>query len=425
MARRVVITGLGAIAPNGIGKERYWNALVSGHSGIKRISRFDSSRYPVKIAGEVTDFNPSEYMEVKQARRLSRFAQFSLAASRMAIEDSMLVLQHENPYRMGIALGTAIGGLEICEKECAVVHSSDIDEINPLSAMSMNPNSALGSIAIEFKMQGPNMTISTGCSAGLSAIGYAYDLIQSNKADVVVSGGAEAPLLPVTFASFCSAHVLSKSSGKPENASKPFDKSRDGYVLGEGVGMIIAESLEHALQRNAHIYAEILGYGVTNDSYSIFKMEPDGIAAGKTIELALQNAGVAPEEIDYINAHGSSSVVSDKRETMAIKQVFGNYAYKVPISSIKSMVGQSLAATAGLQLVTTTMAVEHDCLPPTINYEEQDPECDLDYIPNRLRSGRRINTALINSFGAGGNNISMIIKKSCQQQYALSLFRQH
>jgi 3-oxoacyl-[acyl-carrier-protein] synthase II len=342
---------------------------------------------------------------------LSRFSQISLAAAKMAVEDSKLKIDNEDPYHIGISLGTAIGGLEVAEKECRVFYTKNMNEVSQFSAMCMNPNSGVGIIAVELKIKGPNITISTGCSAGLSAIGHAYDTLCAGRADVIIAGGAEAPLFPVTFESFCASHVLTERNGNPEKASRPFEKSRDGYVLGEGAGIVILETLEHALNRGVNIYAEVVGYGVTNDSYSMFKMEPSGKEVSRAIKMALENADLSPGNIDYINAHGSSSLISDKRETIAIKYTFGDYAYEIPISSIKSMIGQSLAASASIQFITSALVIRTDYIPPTINYEEPDPECDLDYVPNVSRNTKKINTALINSFGAGGNNISMILKK--------------
>ncbi len=411
MKRRVVVTGLGVIAPNGLGKDNYWQAISSGVSGISKISSFDVSGYPVKIAGEVKDFKPFEYMGKKEARLLSRFAQFALAASRMAVEDAKIRIENEDNYRMGVVLGTAIGGFEIEEREYAIFYRSGINGVSPFSVMTLNPNSAVGAITLEFKVKGPNATISTGCSAGLSAIGYAYDTILNNKTDLMVTGGSEAPLLPFTFDSFCAARVLAKGNGDPTKASRPFDKLRNGYVLGEGAGIVILEEMNHALARGAKIYTEILGYGMTNDSYSMLKMEPMGKEAAKSINLALEDAGLNPEDIDYVCAHGSSSIVSDKRETQAIKLAFGESAYKIAISSIKSMIGQSLSASASLQFITAVLAMENSCIPPTINYEYPDPECDLNYVPN---SALQYNpeVALINSFGLGGNNVSLVMRKN-------------
>lgn len=409
--KRVVVTGMGIIAPNGIGKEKFWDSILTGRSGIKEITSFDVKEYPVKIAGEVDDFRAEDYMERKKAKLLSRFSQISLTATKIAVDDSKLNIDSEDPYRVGISLGTAIGGLEVAEKECCSYYTKGMNTVNPFSVLSMNPNSGVGIIAFELKIKGPNMTISTGCSAGLSAIGHACDVLNSGRADVMIAGGAEAPLFPVTFESFCASHVLTTRNDDPEKASRPFERKRDGYVLGEGAGMVILETLEHALKRGARIYAEVGGYGMTNDGYSMFKMEPSGKEAAKAINMALENAGLLPENINYINAHGSSSVVSDIRETAAIKDALGGCAYGIPISSIKSTVGQSLAASAAMQFLASVMVVDTDHIPPTINYEEPDPACDLDYVPNIARNTKKINSALINSFGAGGNNISMVLKK--------------
>ncbi|HCJ66172.1 MAG TPA: beta-ketoacyl-[acyl-carrier-protein] synthase II [Elusimicrobia bacterium] len=410
MKRRVVVTGLGIVAPNGIGKDNYWQAIRSGVSGIDKISSFDVSEYPVKIAGEVKDFNPHNYMGKKEAKLLGRFAQFALSATRMAVEDARIDLTKEDEYEVGVAIGTALGGFEIGERECANFHKKGLNTVHPFSAIAMNPNSAVGVIALEFKVKGPNMTISTGCSAGISALGYAYDIISNEKAKVMLAGGSEAPLLPVTFDSFCQAQVLTKRNGDPTKASRPFDRLRDGYVLGEGAGIVILEELNHALARGAKIYAEILGYAMTNDGYSMLKMEPTGKEVAKTISLALQEAGLNPENIDYICAHGSSSIVADKRETQAIKLALGEHAYKVAISSIKSMIGQSLSASASLQFITAVLAMENNCIPPTINYEYPDPECDLNYVPNSVCE-RPIKTALLNSFGLGGNITSLLMHR--------------
>ncbi|MFB0526941.1 MAG: beta-ketoacyl-ACP synthase II [bacterium] len=410
MTQRVVVTGLGVIAPNGIGKDNYWDAIKRGESGISRITRFDVSQYPTQIAGEINDFNPSKYMSKKKAKFMSRCAQFGLASSRMAIEDARLELSREDRYRVGVALGTAVGGLQIAEEQCEIFHKKGVDGVSPFSAMAMNPNAGVGAIAIELKINGPNVTISTACSAGLNAIGYAFETIRSGKADLMVAVGAEAPLFPVTFDSFCAAQVLSRRNGDPRRASRPFERFRDGYVLSEGAGAVILEKLEHALERGAKIYGEVAGYGITNDSYSILKMEPTGKEVARTMRIALENAGLALEDVDYINAHGSSSLVADKRETKAIKLAFSNYAYKIPISSIKSMIGQPLAATGSIQFITAALAIEHNCLPPTINYEEPDPECDLDYVPNQARV-YEVRVAMVNSFGQGGNNTSVILKR--------------
>jgi 3-oxoacyl-[acyl-carrier-protein] synthase II len=410
MRQRVVITGLGVIAPNGIGKDNYWVSMKAGKSGIGRITKFDVSQYPTQIAGEINEFDPVRYMSNKKVKFLSRFAQLALASSKMAIEDARLELSKEDRYRVGVALGTAVGGQQIAEEQYEIFQKKGVDGVSPFSAMIMNPNAGVGAIAIELKIGGPNITISTGCSAGLNAIGYAFETICNGRADLMIAVGAEAPLFPVTFDFFCAAHVLSRRNGDPRKASRPFEKFRDGYVLSEGAGAVILEKMEHALERGAKIYGEVAGYGITNDSYSMLKMEPTGKEVARTMRIALDNAGLAPEDVDYINAHGSSSPIADKRETRAIKLAFGDYAYKVPISSIKSMIGQSLAATGSIQFITAALAIENNCLPPTINYEESDPDCDLDYVPNQARV-HEVGVAMVNSFGQGGNNTSVILKR--------------
>jgi 3-oxoacyl-[acyl-carrier-protein] synthase II len=415
MCSRAVITGIGVIASNGVGRKSFWNSLISGQSGIKKISRFDTSRYPSKIAGEVTDFNASNHIDKKQSRLLSRFAQFALASAGMAFEDAGLEIDNLDPYRRGISLGNTMGGIDVEEKQRFFHHVRNAGSINPFSAALINSNLAVGVLACQYGIKGPNMNFSTGCTSALNAISYAFDLIKDNRADVVIAGGSETPLVPFVFNAFCSSGGLSKWNGSPEKASRPFEKNRDGYILSEGCGIVIVESREHALKRKANIYAEIAGYGVSNDAYSLVKMEPTGCEAAKAIEKALEQSNVSYQDIDYINAHASSSRVTDKRETNAIKQVFKERAYEVSISSIKSTIGQTLGATGGLQIAATSMAVKNDCIPPTINYEEQDPDCDLDYTPNKPKS-TRVGAALINCFGLGGNNISVVLKKFVEEK---------
>ncbi len=408
MRRRVVISGLGVIAPNGLGKDAYWKATVNGESGIGRITRFDASGYRTRIAGEINDFDPTEYMSRKEARRMSRCAQFALAASQMAVQDAGLEITEENTYRIGIALGTAIGGLEIAEQQCDIFQRRGLKGINPFSAAAMNPNAVVGAVASDLRIRGPNICVSTGCSAGLGAVGYALDAIRSGKVEAMIAGGTDAPLSPVTFGSFDRTQSLSARNQAPQKASRPFDNLRDGYILGEGAGVVVLEEMEHALKREAGIYAELLGYGMTNDGYDLNRIEPTGRNAAITIRLALDDAQVNAEDVDYINAHGSSSRITDKKETKAVKIALGERARQVFISSIKSMIGQPLAATGGIQLITAALAIKHKCLPPTINYEHPDPDCDLDYIPNEARD-EKAEVALINSFGMGGSNISVVV----------------
>ncbi|MBU2567238.1 MAG: beta-ketoacyl-[acyl-carrier-protein] synthase family protein [Elusimicrobia bacterium] len=407
---RVVITGMGVIAPNGIGKANFWNAIKNGESGIKKITRFDVSEYPSKVAGEVQDFLPQHFMDAKQAKHFSRFMQFAMAATRLAVDDSGLNLSSEDPYRTGAFLGTSIGGQEVDEDQFLVFQKKGVNRISPFTVATVNNNMAVSAICAGFGIKGPNMTMCTGCSSALVSLSYGYDLISTGRLNIAITGGSEAPLVPFAFDTFCAANVLTRKNGRPELASRPFDRDRDGYVLSEGACVVIIEEMQHAINRKADIYAEVAGYGITNDSYSVYKMEPTGAEVVETMRQAIGSAGAEPAEIDYINAHGSSSVVSDRRETSAIKTVFGEDAYRIPVSSIKSMIGQPLAATGGFQVTASVMAIREGFIPPTINYENQDPECDLNYVPNRAYR-KEIKTVLINSFGVGGNNTSVVVRK--------------
>lgn len=416
MSERAVITGMGIIAPNGIGTDNYWSAIIGGRSGIKQISRFDAAEFPTKIAGEVADFRPEDFIEKRKARLLSRFAQFALACTSMAVADADVSLDIEDPYRVGIAIGTSLGGKEVDSGQQRLFFEKGAHSMAPFSASQASNNFAVAVIAAEYGIKGANATISTGCTSGLNAIAYAADLVRNGNADIVIAGGSEAALIPSVFEAFCSAGVLSEKNGDPASVSRPFEKNRDGYVLSEGCGIVLIENLGHALRRKAALYAEIAGYGVTNDAYSLLKMEPTGKEVAKAIELAMRSAGLSPKDIQYINAHGSSSPLTDKRETNAIKTIFGDDAYRIPVSSIKSMVGQPLAAAGSFQVIAASLSLRHGRIPPTINYEEKDPECDLDYTPNRGRDWP-MDAALVNSFGLGGNNVSMILKR-CQGEAA-------
>jgi 3-oxoacyl-[acyl-carrier-protein] synthase II len=409
MTRRAVITGLGIIAPNGIGRERFWRAVTAGESGIRRISRFDTSAYPVKAGGEVIDFDPADYMDRKKARMLSRFAQFALAASRLALQDAALAVEREDPYRVGIAIGTALGGKDADEDAQRTFYRNGCKTMSPFSMPMVGNNFACGAIAAEYGVHGPNATLSTGCTSGLNAIAYGADLVTSGRADVVIAGGSEAAMLPGVFESLCMAGVLSQC-GAPETASRPFDKNRDGYIIAEGCGLVVLEDEAHALRRNARIYAAIAGCGITNDAFSFIRMEPTGREAACAMKIALRSAGILPEDIDYINAHGSSSPLTDRRETNAIKRVFGDHAYRISVSSIKSMIGQPFAAAGAFQVIATALSLEEGIIPPTIHYEEKDPDCDLDYTPNRPRR-RAIAYAMVNGFGMGGNNVTLVLQK--------------
>ncbi|MBN1255114.1 MAG: beta-ketoacyl-ACP synthase II [Deltaproteobacteria bacterium] len=408
--RRVVITGLGVIACNGIGKEAFWNALKEGQSGIKRITRFDASSYPSQVAGEVLNFDPMDYMSPKSIKRMDRFSQFAVTAAKMAIEDSGITISQNNNSSIGIVFASAIGGMDFAESQHSLFMEKGLQRTSPYLAISLFSGAASSQIAIELGVTGYNNTLSTACAAGGDAIGHAFHAIRNNLADVIIGGGAECPLAPLTFASFCIINGLSTQRNKePWRASRPFDGERDGFVMSEGAGAVILEELTHALDRGAHIYAEIIGYGTTCDAYHMTQPSPDGRGTVKAIQIALDDANIKLEEVDYINAHGTSTRINDSNETKIIKQVFGETAYKIPLSSNKSMTGHSLGASPAIEMVASALTIENQFLPPTINQEHSDPECDLDYLPNIGRKAR-VNTILSNSLGFGGKNVALIIR---------------
>jgi len=408
--KRVVVTGIGVIAPSGIGTESFWNSLVNGRSGIQKITHFDASSYPSQIAGEVRDFNPSDFMNSKAARRMDRFAQFSVACTRMALEDSTTEISEKNSGRIGISLGSALGGIPCAEAQHSVFLEKGLNRVDPLIAIKIFSGASTSQVSIEFNITGHSNTIGGACAASTDSIGYAFYAIKNNLADVMIAGGAEAPIVPLTFGGFCLIGALSTRNGDPTRASRPFDKERDGFVMGEGAGVVILEDLESALNRGASIYAEVLGYGTTNDAYHMVRPQPDGRQARKAIEMAFHNASMGPSEIDYINAHGTSTPLNDKIETGVIKKVFGERAYQTPISSTKSMIGHTLGAAGAIELIASILSIKHQFIPPTINYEFPDPECDLDYVPNIGRKAL-ISTVLKNSYGFGGKNSAIIIRK--------------
>jgi 3-oxoacyl-[acyl-carrier-protein] synthase II len=408
--KRVVITGIGVIAPEGIGIDNFWDSLVNGRSGVRKITYFDASSHPSKIAGEVHGFNPLDYMDSKSARRMDKFSQFAVASTRMALDDAKLKVSDKNSERIGISLGSAIGGLPTAEEQHSIFIEKGLNRVDPLMALKIFAGGATSQVSIEFGICGHSATIGGACAAGVDDIGYAFYAIKNNLADAMVAGGAEAPIVPLTLGSFCLIGALSKSNGDPTKASRPFDKKRDGFVMGEGAGVLILENLEHALDRGVPIYAEILGYGTTNDAHHMTQPLPTGEQAKKAIELALQEARIDPKEIDHINAHGSSTPLNDRIETKIIKEVFGQRAYSIPITANKSMTGHALGAGGAIELVATVLTIKNQFIPPTINYEFPDPECDLDYVPSKGRKAS-VNTVLKNSFGFGGKNSSIIIKK--------------
>ncbi|MFH1782287.1 MAG: beta-ketoacyl-ACP synthase II [Candidatus Omnitrophota bacterium] len=408
--RRVVITGLGAIASNGIGKDAFWNAIVKGKSGIKRISSFDPSSYPSQVAGEITDFDAANYIDAKIVRRVDRFTQFGMAAAIMAVDDSGIKINENASDKIGVVIGTSLAGLGFGEAQHDVFKKKGVSKVSPFVVTALLTSDCPSEISMYLGFKGPSMAVSTACASGGDAIGYAFDLIRKGEVDLMVTGGAEAPITPFSMAAFCAARVLSVENDEPEKASRPFDKYRDGMVVSEGAGILVLEELEHALRRNAYIYAEVIGYGRSCDAYHITQPLPTGKEAARAMKSALNDGNIAPEDVDYINAHGSSTELNDKVETFVIKDVFGKYAYDLPISSIKSMIGHPQGACGGLELIVSALAIRDGILPPTINYEEPDPECDLNYVPNKSRNAK-INIVMSNNFGFGGKNVSLLIRK--------------
>ena len=410
MGRRVVITGLGAVTPIGTGVSEYWNALLEGRSGIKRIEKFDVSEFSSQIAGEVEGFNPKDFFDAKSIRRMDKSTQFALAASIMAKDDAGIDFSQYDPYRIGVILGSGIGGMETLDTQFRTMLDKGPNRVSPLFIPMMISNILAGQIGMQFKAKGPNMVITTACASSTHAIGVAYRLIKEGEADIIISGGSEAAITPLALAGFCSMKALSTRNDEPEKASRPFDKERDGFVMSEGAGVLILEELEHAKKRGAKIYAEIIGFGMTADAYHITAPDPEGEGAKKAMELALSSANIKPEEVDYINAHGTSTPLNDKLETLAIKKLFGEHAYKLAISSNKSMIGHLLGAAGSVEAIATALTLKEGVIPPTINYENPDPECDLDYVPNEARS-QPVDIGLSNSFGLGGQNACLVIKK--------------
>jgi len=410
MNRRVVITGYGVVSPVGIGIDDFWNSLASGKSGVTKVSFFDASQFSSRICAEVKNFEPEKYIDKKKIRRMDRFTQLAFAAAKMAIEDAKLDMEREDPFRVGVIVGSGIGGLSTVAAEHRVLLEKGPRRVSPFMIPMLITNIAAGEIAIAYNIQGPNYSLSSACATSNHTVGDALRLIRYGDADVIIAGGSEAAVTPLGLAGFCSAKALSTRNDDPEHASRPFDKERDGFVMGEGAGIVVLESLDHALSRGAPIHAELIGYGATDDAYHITAPSPNGESAARAMSNALADGGVTPEEVDYINAHGTSTPLNDKVETLAIKKVFGDYAYKVPISSNKSMFGHLLGAAGVVELIATILSVENEIVPPTINYEFPDPECDLDYVPNKARP-KKINVALSNSLGFGGHNATLVVRK--------------
>ena len=407
---RVVITGLGAVTPIGIGHEVFWPNLVAGKSGVVRITHFDPAAFATQIAGQVNDFDPLLYMEKKEARRLARFLQFAVAAGQLAAKDANLVITPENAPEIGVIVGSGIGGIGFLEEQANVLRDKGPGRLSPFTVPYMITDMAAGMISINLGAKGPNFCIVSACASGTHSIGEAFKTIQRGAAKAVIAGGSEAAITPLGVASFIAAGALSSANAEPTKASRPFDKARNGFVMGEGAGIVVLEELEYAKARGARIYAEIVGYGASGDANHITAPAPGGEGAVRGIRAALKDANLKPEQIDYVNAHGTSTELNDKFETMALKTVFGDHAKKLAISSNKSMLGHLLGASGAVEAIATVLSIRDSIAPPTINYETPDPECDLDYVPNHSRP-LNINYAISNSFGFGGHNAIIVVKK--------------
>ncbi|NOZ26172.1 MAG: beta-ketoacyl-ACP synthase II [Nitrospirae bacterium] len=408
--RRVVITGLGLITPLGIGVEENWSALLEGRSGIGTITSFDSSSLPVHIAGEVKGFDPADYIEQKEIKKMDRFIHFAIAASQMAVDDSGLKISEANAERVGVVIGSGIGGLPAIEHYHQALLEKGYKRVTPFFIPMLIINLAAGRVSMRFGAKGPNSAVCTACATGTHAIGDAFRIVQRGEADVMIAGGTEAVIAPLGMVGFAVMKALSRRNDEPEKASRPFDRDRDGFVMGEGAGIVILESLDNALRRGAKIYAEVAGYGMTGDAYHITSPAPGGEGAVRCMRATLDDAGIPPDAVDYINAHGTSTKFNDEVETEAIKTVFGEHAYRMVVSSTKSMTGHLLGAAGGVEAAISVLSVFNDIVPPTINLENPDPQCDLDYVTDSYRE-RTVNYALSNSFGFGGTNACLLFKK--------------
>lgn len=410
LKHRAVITGMGVISPVGNHLDEFWNNLLAGKSGIGLLTRFDTSDLPTKVAAEVKNFEPTEWINKKESRHMDRFVQFAFAAAKIAVQDSRLDFEQVDKERAGTVIGCGIGGVTTFEEQKEVLISKGTSRITPFFVPMLISNMAAGHLSIEFGLQGSSMTIVTACASATNAIGEALRIIQRGEADVVLCGGTEAPITRLAFAGFCAAKTMSTEKENPEQACRPFDKRRSGFVMGEGAGVLVIESAEHAEARGAHIYAELAGYGSTSDAYHITSPAPGGTGAVRAMGLALKDAGLSVEDVDYINAHGTSTGPNDAAETSAIKTLFGSYASKLAISSTKSMTGHLMGAAGAIEAVICALSIKRGWIAPTTNYGEPDPECDLDYVPNIARK-QEVNVAMSNSLGFGGHNATIVLKK--------------
>lgn len=408
--KRAVITGLSLITPLGIGIEENWHKLLKGESGISRIAAFDTQDFTTQIGGEIKDFNPEEYMDKREAKRMDRFAQFSVAATKMALADAALDLSELNPEEVAVMIGSGIGGISTWEEQHMIFLKKGPNRVSPFFIPMLIANMGASNAAIALGARGPNYAIVSACASGAHSIGEALRLIREGRAKVVFAGGSEASLTPLALAGFCSMKALSTRNEEPERASRPFDAQRDGFVLSEGAGVVVVEELEFARKRGGRIYGELIGYGMSCDAYHITAPDPNGKGAILCIESALKDAGIGKDDVDYINAHGTSTQLNDVSETIAIKSVFGERAYDIPISSTKSMIGHLLGAAGAVEFVVSLLSIRDNIIHPTINYEYPDPRCDLDYVPNKARE-KTVNVILSNSFGFGGHNVTLIARR--------------
>ena len=410
MQRRVVVTGLGLVTPLGIGVEETWSALVAGKSGISRITRFDATDMATQIAGEVKEFKAEDYVSRKDLRRMDIFTIYALAATRMAVDDANLHISRNNADRVGVVIGCGLGGLATIEKYHRLMLEQGPKKISPFFIPMIIANMAPGQISIFFGAKGPNVAIETACAAGTHAVGDAFKHIQRGAADAMITGGVESTVTMLAIGGFNAMRALSTRNDEPLKASRPFDRDRDGFVLAEGSGIIILEELDHALERGATIHAEVIGYGLTGDAFHIAAPAPEGEGMARCMQMAVDDAGIRPEEVDYINAHGTSTDLNDKFETQAIKTVFGEHSYKLAVSSTKSMTGHLLGGAGGVESAIAVLTIKNGIIPPTINYENPDPDCDLDYVPNEAREAR-IDVAISNSLGFGGHNTCLAVAR--------------
>lgn len=415
MRKRVVITGMGCLSPLGNDVSTTWSNILAGKSGAGHITRYDPSEFKVKIAAEVKGFDPKALFGIKNARRMDRFTQFALAVAEQAREDAALQISEDNCDRMGAIIGTGIGGIGTLEDQMIIYEESGPNRVSPFTVPMMIPDSAASTVALHLGLRGPNMAIVTACATGTNAIGESMEVIRRGQADVLFAGGSEATVVPIAMAALGVMTALSTRNDDPQHASRPFDLHRDGFVLGEGAAVLVLESLEHARARRANILAELTGYGTTNDAFHISAPAENGIGAAKCMRLALDDAQLGTNEIDYINTHGTSTLLNDKSETAAIKTVFGEEAYEIPASSTKSMTGHLLGASGAIEAIFCTLAIQNDIIPATINYETPDPECDLDYVPNTPRPAK-LTHVMSNSFGFGGHNATIILSRYTEDE---------